>query len=95
MSGDSSGFDSLITLATNGLSRAQALSPPATCAHYHAQLLVMIKESIDVLSTLKSALSRGDATALTSVAGTATGLQTRASALQREEADIKARYGIR
>lgn len=95
MGGDTSGFDAMIKIANDAVAKAQAITPPSACAHYHAEMIEMLQASATVMTSLKQMIARSDSGALGSIAASATGLQSRASALQREQTAIKQRYGIR
>jgi hypothetical protein len=94
MTGDSSGFDDLVKVMQAGAARARAVTPPACCVEYHQRLLGMLGESTRMVEQLKAAIGKNDATALTALAASASALQTRASALEDEAGQIKARLGL-
>ncbi len=95
MNGDSSGFDALIKVATDAVEKAQSITPPSACSHYHAETLAMLEESAKVLTAIKGAIARQDSGAIMAVATSAQALKSRADALTSEAAAIKKRYGIR
>jgi len=94
MTGDSSGFDDLVKVMQAGAARARAVTPPACCVEYHQRLLGMLGESTRMVEQLKAAIGKSDSTALTALAASASALQTRASALEDEAGQIKARLGL-
>lgn len=94
MNGDMSGFDELAQVAQAGAARAQAISPPACCVEYHQQLVAMLTESVAMIQQIKAAIASGDASALTALAATGSSLQTRATALDDDARQIKARLGL-
>jgi hypothetical protein len=94
MGGDMSGFEAMSKLASDAVGKAQAITPPAACAHYHQQTIAMLEESVKVLDGLKNALAKSDSGALMSIAGTAQTLKNQADALASEATQIKARYNI-
>jgi len=94
MTGDSSGFDDLVKVMQAGAARARAVTPPACCVEYHQRLLGMLGESTRMVEQLKAAIGKSDSTALTALAASASALQTRASALEDEAGQIKARLGF-
>jgi hypothetical protein len=94
MTGDSSGFDDLVRAAESGAARARAIAPPPACAAYHRQLLAMLGDSIAMVRGLKSAIGASDSAALGALAASGMSLQSRANALEAEEAAIKTRFGL-
>ena len=93
--GDSSGFDAMVKVASNAASAARATSVPAACQHFHGELLTMLDQSTQMLTSLTAAIKHNDTGALTGIAMGATSLQSRATALQAEEKAIKTRYGLK
>jgi hypothetical protein len=94
MAGDSSGFDDIIRAAAEGEAKARAVQAPSVCADHHAKTLAFLHDGVALTRSLKSALERQDATGLTSLAASASGLQSRADNLMEEERTIKARFGL-
>lgn len=95
MSGDTSGFDGMIKLASDARTKAEAITPPSACRAYHGELLNMLSTTASLLGDLKSALKSGNAEALAGMAAQAQSLQMRAQSLEASARDIKQRYGIR
>ncbi|HEY0191220.1 MAG TPA: hypothetical protein VGC42_08885, partial [Kofleriaceae bacterium] len=95
ISGDTSGLDELARAAEAGAQRAAAITPPPELAAYHQRLLSMLGEGAGMVRQIKTALHSNDASALGALAGTGSALQTRATALEDEARQIKARYGLR
>lgn len=95
MNGDTSGMDQLVTQARQTRQAAAALQPPAPCREYHRAALSLMDESTQVLGQVREAMRRNDASALTAASGRATALKSRAEALERQEQEIKQRYGLR
>lgn len=95
MNGDNSGLDELVRVAEEGAKRAAAITPPAELADYHQKMLAMLGESAGMVRQIKTALSSNDATALGALAGMGSSLQNRATALEAEARQIKAKYGLR
>ncbi|MCW5802686.1 MAG: hypothetical protein KIT31_09880, partial [Deltaproteobacteria bacterium] len=92
--GDTSGFDRIVDAARQGAEKARALQPPPECAAYHEKLVSLLSDGVRMMTTLKSAIARSDAGALTSIASQGTALQSRAQALAAEEKAIKSRAGV-
>lgn len=95
MNGDTAGFDDLIKAAQDGAEKARAITPPAACADYHARMIAMLGESVAMMKQIKTALASGDSGQLAALAASGSSLQNRASALEAEAKQIKARYGLR
>lgn len=94
MNGDLSGFDHLLEVMQVGAERARAIAPPACCVEYHQRLLGMLEDSTQLLGRLKTAIQKSDTAAMTSLATSASSLQTRADALDAEAHRIKTRLGL-
>ena len=94
MTGDSSGFDDLIKVMQAGAARARMITPPPCCVEYHQRLLAMLAESTTMVEQLKSAIARNDSGALTTLASSASSLQSRANALDEDARSIKTRLGL-
>ena len=95
MGGDSSGFDGIAKVATDAVTKAQAIVPPAACAHYHAELVKSLQESVQMLTSIKAAMVKKDTGELMSVASSAGAMKSRLDALTNEAQAIKAKYGLR
>ena len=94
MAGDSSGFDGLIRAAQSGEDRARALQVPAACAELHRKTLALLHDGTALTRSLQTAIGKQDADALTSLAVSASSLQSRAEALEQEEKAIKTKLGL-
>jgi hypothetical protein len=97
MTGDTSGFDELVRVTEEGAQRAQAISPPescAECASYHQHLLSLLGDSASMMRKLKAAFTSKDASALQSMATAGSSLQASANALDQQARQIKAQYGL-
>lgn len=92
--GDSSGLDGMVRQAESARSRLAALAPPPACAAYHRESLADLDASLELLRGMKQALSASDADALSSLNSKATALRARSEALQREEQQLRQRYGL-
>jgi hypothetical protein len=97
MTGDMSGFDELVRVTEEGEHRAEAITPPescAPCADYHQHLLGMLGESVSMMRQIKTAFASNNPAALQSISAAGASLQTRANALDQQARQIKAQYGL-
>jgi len=94
MGGDSSGFDGLTKVATDAVTKALAIVPPAACAHYHAELVKQLQDSVQMLAGIKAAMAKQDTGALMAVASSASSMKSRLDALASEATAIKTKYGL-
>jgi hypothetical protein len=93
--GDSSGLDDMIRQSEAARERLAALAAPVSCAAHHRESLGSLDEGLEVLRSLKAAMDSPDpASQLATVAARATNLRSRAEALQKEEQDLRRRYGL-
>lgn len=94
-SGDTSGLRKLLAQARDVEQKVRALTPPAPCASYHKKLTTVLSESREMLQQLERGLSGGGGIeALPGLLGRAQGEKSRAEALEREEKQLKRRYGL-
>ena len=91
--GDTSGFDGMVRQAESARAALAALVPPAPCTAFHQKSLASLDDSLALLRSFRNSLT-GSATSLDDLAFKATGIQSRAQALQREEKALKQRYGV-
>jgi hypothetical protein len=91
--GDTSGFDDMIRQAESARAALAALVPPAPCAAFHQESLASLDASIALLHSVRDSLTAPGAPA-SDVTAQAAGLQARAERLQREEKDLRQRYGV-
>lgn len=94
LQGDASGFDKLARAVADADRSLKAMTPPPPCAGYHRALLSVLAENRTLLSKLRNALAKKDPQGLSEIAGYASTLQERTQALEREEAALKAKYGL-
>jgi len=94
MTGDSTGFDDLIRAAQTGAERVRAITPPACCVAYHEHLLALVTDGVAMVQQIKRAMASNDAGALAALATSGASLQNRATALENDAAQIKARLGL-
>ena len=97
MTGDLSGFDELVRVTEEGEHRAEAITPPASCAEcadYHQHLLSMLGESASMMRQLRTAFASKNPSALQSMSTAGASLQARANALDQQARQIKAQYGL-
>jgi hypothetical protein len=93
-SGDSSGLQKLVAQAREAERKAQAVTPPPPCAHYHKQLVAVLAESRAMMQQLERSVGGGNLDGLQALLGRANATKGRSEALAREERQIKSRYGI-
>ncbi len=91
--GDTSGFDDMIRQAESARAALAALVPPAPCAAFHQESLASLDASIALLHSIRDSLTAPGAPA-SDFTAQAAGLQARAERLQREEKDLRQRYGV-
>jgi hypothetical protein len=91
--GDTSGFDGMIQQAQTARSRLSAITPPQPCAAYHKESLASLDAGLDLMHTMKKALSSPESgTQLLDLADRANALKVRSEALQLQEKALKQRY---
>jgi hypothetical protein len=90
--GDPSGFDGMLRQAESSRAALAAVDPPAPCAAFHQESLAFLDDSLALLRSIRESLTVPGASA-PDVAAQATGLQARAGQLQREEKELRQRYG--
>jgi hypothetical protein len=93
-SGDSSGLQKLVAQAREAERKAQAVTPPPPCAHYHKQLVAVLGDSRAMMQQLERSVGGGNVDGLQALLGRANATKGRSEALAREERQIKSRYGI-
>ena len=94
--GDMSGLDKLVRQTEAAREKLAAVVPPPSCADFHRDSLASVDDALAVVRSLKAAMESPDPAAqLASVAARANALKTRADALQKEEQDLRQRYGLK
>jgi len=94
--GDTSGLDKMIGETESAKTSLAAVSPPAVCATHHRETLASLDDALAVLGALKGAMGSPDpAGQLANVSARATALRSRADALQKEEQELRLRYGLK
>lgn len=93
-SGDFSGFDDLLSKARTQRQRLQAISPPQACVEHHRLALTLSADSVAMLERLKTALVKGDSTALLTIASDGKTLETQANQLKSMGESIKRQAGL-
>ena len=95
-SGDASSLDKMIRDTEGARARLAAVVPPAPCTAHHRESVASLDDALELLRALKSAMESSDAVAqLGAVTAQAQTLRARADALQKEEAALRERYGLR
>lgn len=94
--GDTSGLDKMIRQTEAAKASLAVITPPAPCAAFHRESLASLDAGIEVLRSLKAAMESSEPVAqLANVSARATELRSRAEALQKEEAALRERYGLK
>jgi hypothetical protein len=94
--GDTSGLDKLIRQTEAAREKFAAVVPPTACAEFHRESLASVDDALAVVRSLKTAMESPDPAAqLASVAARANALRSRADVLQKEEQDLRQRYGLK
>jgi hypothetical protein len=94
--GDTSGLDKLIRQTETAREKFAAVVPPPVCAGFHRESLASVDDALAVVRSLKTAMESPDPAAqLANVAARANSLRSRADVLQKEEQDLRQRYGLK
>ncbi len=93
-SGDFSGFDDLLAKARAQRQRLQSISPPRACVEHHRLALSLSADSVAMLERLKTALMKGDSTALMTVAAEGRTLETQTNQLKAMADSIRRQAGL-
>lgn len=88
-SGDFSGFDDLLATARAQRQKLEEMSIPQICRDHHQLAMVLSGDSVEMLERLKTALMKGDATALMSMAAEGQTLEAQANKLKAMGEAIK------
>ena len=92
--GDTSGLDNLIRQFESAHSRLESLGTPAPCVAHHRASLASLEEGLVMLRSVKKAVAASDASGLTALDVQASGLRSRAGALEAEEKSLRQRYSL-
>ncbi len=94
--GDMSGLDKMARQTEAAKASLAAITPPAPCAAFHRESLASLDDALEVLRALKTAMESPEpATQFANVAARANALRSRADVLQKEEQDLRQRYGLK
>lgn len=94
--GNSSGFDALLSDLKEAQKKLAHVSPPPPCAEYHALVLSTAGDAQELLTTLRSALGGpGNPEGVESITGMAQAAQEKQARLQKMRAALERRYDIR
>jgi hypothetical protein len=93
-SGDFSGFDDLLSKAESQRQRLVSITPPRACREHHRLALALSGDSVAMLERLKTALGKGDTTALLAMASQGRTLETQATQLKSMGEEIKRQAGL-
>lgn len=94
-SGDTSGFDALITKSRDALSHVRAVSVPAVCAEHHDKAVAAMEEAVALLARLRDAITGGDLEALAALGAEGQALERRTKEVDAIAAKLKAQYDLR
>lgn len=75
MSGDTSGFNSLLTTTRQAKTSLQSLTPPPSCKEHHTMLLGQLSQSVVLLNEVYQAIQSNDTSKLSSVAARGQAMQ--------------------
>ncbi len=94
--GDMSGLDKMVQQTEAAKVSLAAITPPAACAAFHRESLASLDDGLEVLRALKTAMESPEPAAqLAGVTARANALRSRADVLQKEEQDLRQRYGLK
>lgn len=93
--GDTSGFDSLINSFEQVKKKLGQIVPPDECKDYHQQVISAIDSSLDLLRTMKSAISTKDLEKLLPLQSKAKDLENRIRKTDALASKIKNKYQIK
>jgi hypothetical protein len=94
VSGDMSGFDSIVAQAESSAERARAISPPAVCRSYNEKMLALLGQTLDLVKGLAAAIKRNDMASLSGLSTGANAMQKQVTAVEAEGRALKTKYGI-
>jgi hypothetical protein len=94
MRGDSGGFDKLIAASTGARDGVRTMTVPPPCGEHHRLTLVLLDESVVLLTKLREQLVAGDAGAIAGIASTGSDLEARARAVEALGASLRTQYGV-
>jgi hypothetical protein len=92
-SGDFSAFDQLLVKARAQRDQLRGIAPPNACAQYHRLALSLSSDSVAMLERMREALTRGDATALLTLANEGRSMETQANQLKAMGETIRKQAG--
>lgn len=93
-SGDFSGFDDLLAKSRAQRDQLRALTPPKACSEHHRLALSLSNDSVSMMERLKTALMKGDATSLMTMATEGQTLEAQATRLKAMSDVIKRQVGL-
>jgi len=94
-SGDTSGIDQLIANYQSFRDQIGQLNAPANCKEHQRRTVDVVNQSISNLNDLKSAIGRGDLSALTRITGDMKSVEEKSKQVDRLAAQIKTQYGLK
>ena len=93
-SGDTSGIDKLVQQAKDAEKKARAVTPPPPCTAYHKKLLTLLADSREMVQKLAQGFAGGSLEALPGLMTRANSEKARQESLERDEKELKRRYGL-
>lgn len=75
MSGDTSGFNSLLTTTRQAKTSLQSVTPPTSCKEHHTMLMGQLSQSVVLLNEVYQAIQSNDTSKLSSVAARGQSMQ--------------------
>ena len=90
MTGDYSGFESLIATTKKTKAAIEAVSPPPACREHHALLLKQVSQSVVLLADVHQAIASNDTSRLTSVAARGQEMQGETERFQELDRSLRA-----
>ncbi len=90
MTGDTSGFDILLTEARGTLSRLQAIRPPSHCQEHHSLNIKQLQTGIALLGKVKDATQGMDTAALSQLSLQGHAMQSEIVRLQQIDQELRA-----
>ncbi|MBK5256584.1 MAG: hypothetical protein JJE39_11165 [Vicinamibacteria bacterium] len=93
-SGDFSGFDNLLAKARAQRQRLQSVATPRACVEHHSLALALAGDSVALLERVRTALVKGDSTALLTMAAEGRTMEEQANRLKSLGESIKRSAGL-
>lgn len=95
MGGDTSGIDRLTSSYRAVKEKLSTINVPNVCSEHYRATIDAFNQSISILETIKSGISSGDVSKLTSLSSEAENVKQKSADLERITKELKSRYGIK